>query len=246
MTPNFAWPEHKRAALSFSFDDARASQVDNGLPILDAHGITATFYVLPTALQSRLGGWQQAVCNGHEIGNHTVSHPCSAGDDTVEVGALENYTLERIQAELEDADQRIELALNITPRSFAYPCGQSFVGKGTTKCSYTPLVAQRFVAGRGCRGDGINQPLDCDLSNLTAASADGLPLQEISALIDAAIVRGGWLVLVAHSVGDDGVLKMQPETLQALCAYARQRTDMLWIDTVSRVAGHLAQTRNKA
>ena len=48
MSDNF-WPEGKKTALSLTFDDARLSQVDQGLPLLDAYGVKATFYVLDSA-----------------------------------------------------------------------------------------------------------------------------------------------------------------------------------------------------
>src|ERR1022692_4817337 len=74
----FRWPEGKRVAVSLSFDDARASQVDVGLPLLDKYGVKATFYVNPTGDKwtTRLAGWKKAAAEGHEIGNHTMSHPC--------------------------------------------------------------------------------------------------------------------------------------------------------------------------
>ena len=40
---NTFWPEGKTAALSLTFDDARLSQVDQGLPLLDSYGVKATF-----------------------------------------------------------------------------------------------------------------------------------------------------------------------------------------------------------
>ena len=40
---NDFWLEGKTAALSLTFDDARLSQVDQGLPLLDAYGVKATF-----------------------------------------------------------------------------------------------------------------------------------------------------------------------------------------------------------
>jgi len=41
---DFHWPQGKRAAISLTFDDARASQVDNGIPILDEYSVKATIY----------------------------------------------------------------------------------------------------------------------------------------------------------------------------------------------------------
>lgn len=72
-----AWPEGKRMALSLSFDDARLSNVDAGTELLDQYGVKATFFVLPSNVKKRLEGWKKAVTSGHEMGNHSVNHPCS-------------------------------------------------------------------------------------------------------------------------------------------------------------------------
>ena len=67
------WPAGIRAALSLSFDDARWSQTSNGLPLLDAHGVKATFYVSLKLMEQKLEAWRRAVANGHEIGNKQLS-----------------------------------------------------------------------------------------------------------------------------------------------------------------------------
>jgi len=71
------WPNGSRAALSLSFDDARFSQVQCGLPTLAKVGVRASFYVTISYMNQRLDAWKQAVRDGHEIGNHTMTHPCS-------------------------------------------------------------------------------------------------------------------------------------------------------------------------
>ena len=43
-TQAFAWPHGRACALSLTFDDARASQLAVGLPILRAHGVRASFF----------------------------------------------------------------------------------------------------------------------------------------------------------------------------------------------------------
>ena len=55
--PAFHWPEGKRVAVSLSFDDARASQVDVGVSLFDTHGVKVTFYVNPKSLEKRLDGF---------------------------------------------------------------------------------------------------------------------------------------------------------------------------------------------
>ena len=124
----FAWPDGKRAAVSLSFDDARASQVDTGTALLNRYGIKATFYVVPAAVEHRLPGWQQAVADGHEIGNHSLVHPCSGNFAWSRSKALEDYSLKKMRDELTEANQQVHALLGVRPKVFAYPCGQTFVG----------------------------------------------------------------------------------------------------------------------
>ena len=54
---SFHWPNGYRAAVSLSFDDARTSQIDTGLPLLNRLGVKATLFVQPGFVQQRLKGW---------------------------------------------------------------------------------------------------------------------------------------------------------------------------------------------
>ena len=71
------WPNGKQVAISLTFDDARDSQVEGGTALLDQFGVKGTFYVVPGAVERKLEGWKRAAANGHEIGNHSLKHPCS-------------------------------------------------------------------------------------------------------------------------------------------------------------------------
>ena len=74
---DFQWPEGKKMGLSLTFDDARLTQIDNGIPLLDKYAVKATFYVSPDDMIQRLEGWKAAIKNGHDIGNHSLIHPCT-------------------------------------------------------------------------------------------------------------------------------------------------------------------------
>src|SRR5438067_1907438 len=73
--------------------------------------------------------WRTAIARGHEVGNHTVNHPCS-GNYVWCRNHLEDYTLARMEKELTDAQKSIQAALGVVPTTFAYPCGNKFVGRG--------------------------------------------------------------------------------------------------------------------
>lgn len=240
---SFLWPQGKRAAVSISFDDARPSQADRGLPILDEHGVKGTFYVIPAPVKHRLEIWQAAQKGGHEIGNHTVSHPCSANFTFTRANALEDYTLARIEGEMQTADDAIWQDFGIKPQTYAFPCGQKFVGRGEQLQSYVPVVAKRFLAGRGFRDEAPNSPLHCDLAQLLGIDADTDDLDDILRYIKAASETGGWVILAAHDVGDPARQTISEKVLHALCRYCQAEENGIWIDTVAAIAAHVAQNR---
>ena len=241
----FRWPEGKRAALSLSFDDARPSQIDNGLPLLNKHGVKATFYVSPPRLGERLEGWKQAVKDGHEIGNHSLTHPCSGNFPWSQKKALELMTLDGIREELVGASREIEAQLAVTPRTFAYPCGQTFVGRGRDLKSYVPLVAELFQAGRGWMNESPNDPVFCDLALLMGVPSDNQDFDRIRPVLEQARERGAWLVLAGHDIGNAAERQTtRIAMLEALCKYAQDPANRIWIDTIGTISEHVARQRS--
>ena len=113
-------------ALSLTFDDARLTQIDKGMPLLDKYNVKATFYVSHDNMIQRLDGWKAAVRNGHDIGNHSLLHPCTVNYGWPPEAQLETYTLQRMRTELDSATAVIKSLLGIQTVSFAYPCGADF------------------------------------------------------------------------------------------------------------------------
>jgi len=235
----FTWPPGIRAAVSLTFDDARTSQADVGLPILDAHGVKATFYVSPERLESRLPAWKKAIANGHEIGNHSLRHPCTGNFAWARHKALEDYTLAQMEQELTAANAVVESALGVQPVTFAYPCGQKYVGRGKQLNSYVPLVAEIFLAGRGWLDEGTNDPAFCDLAQLMGMELDGLDAAQAKTLIAKAVETGTWLVFCGHDIGDGERQTVRTDTLRALCEYAQDPDNGIWIDTVENIARYV-------
>ncbi|AEI47279.1 polysaccharide deacetylase family protein [Runella slithyformis] len=242
QTPSAApafWPEGKRVALSLSFDDARLSQVDVGTKLLDEYGVKATFFVLTSSVSKRLDAWKQAIVNGHEIGNHTELHPCSGNFPWAKPNALEGYTLDKMKSELVRANKAIEAQLGITPKVFAYPCGQTFVGRGVTAKSYIPLIAELFSAGRGWLDEGPNDPTFCDMAQLTGMEMDGKEFEQLLPIIENAKKTGHWVVLAGHEVGESGNQTTRVAMLRKLCEYAKNPANGVWIAPIGVVAKYV-------
>ena len=246
MNPTqFSWPAGKRMALSLSFDDGRESQWRHALPLLDAHGVHATFYPMPAAVREHLESWCAAVAAGHEIGNHSATHPCSGNFRFSRHNALEDMSLEQVeQGELLGANRQLEELLGVHPRTFAYPCGQTTVGRGESVRSYVPAVARHFLAGRLFFSEMHNDPAYCDLHQLYAVTMDNTDAAGVDALLDAARAEGGWLILAGHDAGPQGARQTTIlETLEHLCRMAAEPENGIWLDTVEHIAEHVRNNR---
>lgn len=241
---SFGWPAGKKAAISLSFDDARASQVDAGTALLDSFNIKATFYVQPSPVKNRIEGWKKAVAAGHEIGNHSVSHPCSGNFLWSRKNALEEYSLQQMKVQLQEANHQIQALLGVKPEVFAYPCGQTFVGRGTRTQSYIPLVAELFKSGRGWLAESPNDPAYCEMAQLTGIEMDGKNFDDLLPMIQYAQKNGLWLVLAGHEMGGEGAQTTRLSMLKKLIQYAQNPANEIWIAPVGTVTQYVLRHRN--
>lgn len=239
----FNWPEGKKMAISLTFDDARYSQVEKGIPLLDSYNVKATFYVSPDRMLERIDYWKKAVGNGHEIGNHSIVHPCSGNFLWAREKAIEDYSLLSMHAELDSATRLIETELGMTPVSYAYPCGQMYVGKGNKTRSLVPLISSMFESGRNWMAEAPNDPAYCDMAQLNGVEMDGKSFDEIKKMIEETKQTGGWLVLAGHETNTGGRQTVLLETLDALCKYATDPGNEIWIDNVHTIAEYVRKTR---
>jgi peptidoglycan/xylan/chitin deacetylase (PgdA/CDA1 family) len=89
------WPDGKRAALSFRFDDSDPSHLDVVAPLLREAGFRGTFMVNPgpdepgnrrrSAFLARLADWKAlAERRDHELANHTAHHRGASDDEDMD------------------------------------------------------------------------------------------------------------------------------------------------------------------
>ena len=240
---SFAWPEGKRVAVSLSFDDARASQVLTGLDLFERQGAKVTFYVNPRSMEKHVEKWRKAVEQGHEIGSHSDAHPCSGNFPFARKNALEDYTLAKLEADLNTADRDIQRLLGTRATTFAYPCGSKFVGRSVNTQSYVPLVAKRFRAGRGFRDEAANDPAFCDLAQLLGVDSDGMTLDGMKDAVRKAAQQGGWLVFAGHEIGKPGNQTTEAQVLEDFLRYAKDPANGIWLNTVDTVAAYIQKHR---
>ena len=255
------WPSGRVGAVSLTFDDGLESQLLLAVPELERRGIRASFYINPvgredrddvgSSWRDRLQAWRSVHETGHEIGNHSLLHPCSLNIDTERSWgspSLRDWTLERIEQDVLEAQRRLDLAFPAQSRTFAYPCYETSVGTGEGRRSYVPFIARTFAAARAwgeLSGTLANDPAHCDLHHLSSYPVERQSGATMVGLAESATVRGRWAVFTFHGI-HEGSLSIGLDDLVELLEYLHRRSGEIWTAPVREVAAHVSVGRSQA
>ncbi len=230
-------------AVSLTFDDGLTCQLEKAIPVMDGAGVRGTFYVSVRGQdwEERLKPWAEVARSGHELGNHSMSHTCSA-NFTGGTGGLESKTVEEIEADLLAAQERLaQLAPHQEDWTFAYPCYETHVGRGASRQSYVPVVARHFLAGRAGGEYGFaNCPDAVDLACVWAIGVERMSGFEMIGLVEELTAQGRWVVLAFHEL-DGARLTVGSHDFKTLIGYLRRRSDAIWTAPLAEVARKIAQ-----
>lgn len=230
------WPHGEQGALSLTFDDGMRSHLAIAIPRLEAHDLRGTFYLNPKeGWETRLLPWRAPSAAGHEMGNHTIAHPCSLNIRP----DLQRWTLGQMDADIGEAERRMNVLFPGQSRSFAYPCYESDIGRGPTRQSYVPIVAKYFPAARA-KGTSIrgNHPLHADLHHLSSWGAEGMTAWEMIGLVEQCLAEGWWGILTFHGI-NEGHLPVAEAELVSLLGYLVRQQHRVWTAPVADVATHI-------
>jgi sialate O-acetylesterase len=227
--------------VSITFDDALPVHHEFAGPALEARGLRGSFYLhIAMAPTSDPMPWRALAERGHELGNHTLFHPCRgrAGWDWLDPAFdLRRYSPIRFQQEIRVANAFLRLIDGRGERTFAYTCYDTHLGRGADTAAIADLIRSDFVAARGRRTD---RPVilsgDLDLMNLDCFQADGLSLAALIEAVKTTRERGGWLIPVFHGIGPGTHhLFSEPSTLDGLLDHLAARDD-IWVAPVVEIA----------
>ena len=239
------WSEGCEGAVSLTFDDAAPSHRQIAIPLLNQYQLNGTFYVNVggSGWLNHIPFWRAAAEQGHEIGNHSIHHPCSQNFDFVSPEyAVENYSVGQYEAEVVEASRRIGEAIpDQKALSYCYPCYHSWVGSGATRQSIVPVIARHFPAGRG-GGERPNHPEKCELEYLWAWAVENVTGQAMIAYVEAAVQQGRWAVLCFHGVGGDH-LRVEADEFEILLQHLAANRKRIWTETLVNVALRVRERR---
>jgi peptidoglycan/xylan/chitin deacetylase (PgdA/CDA1 family) len=202
-----------KGAVSYTFDDANRSQIDHYAE-LQSLGVPLTFYLQTNKSDAKDAIWAQALLDGHELGNHSKSHPQTADADDVDA-----------------ATAFIEENFGIKPLTMAAPYGDS---------SYVSVAETRFLINRGvsnssvAAGSGNRFNLPCHIP------AEGAAASAMDSVVDKAYQAGRWQIMLVHGFtgGSDGAY--QPVSIEEFVAHVQHEKTQpdLWIDSVIDVGAY--------
>ena len=236
------WPNSCTSAVSLTFDDGTESQLELGGPLLEKYGLKASFY-LNTGVNrpdKQWLEWKKVQEAGHEIGNHSTTHPIPANikNPGSMNRCLDDMTLEEIEKDVLGAEKTLTEIFGAKQRSYAYPCYESYIGSGVGRQSYVPIIAKHFVAGRGTGEFGFNNPLSCDLHYLSSWRSDGLSNSQIVGLAENYSTICGWQVFTFHSIGNNR-LGISTYEFERFLKYLDRQKGSMWVAPVAVVAKYV-------
>lgn len=117
FAPSVYHGDRKRPSLALTFDDGPSESTPALLEVLAKHNIAATFFMCGANVRRLPAIARQVAEAGHEIGNHSDSHPyffrCAPSV---------------IRREIADAQRVIVETTGVTPRFFRAPYGVRWFG----------------------------------------------------------------------------------------------------------------------
>ncbi|RZJ97765.1 MAG: polysaccharide deacetylase [Brevundimonas sp.] len=226
------WPNGARAAVVLTYDDAATSQLDHAVPALDAAGFKGTFF-LSAPKPADVERWRAVAAEGHELGNHTIFHPCSAASFPAPARyTSEAYTIDEMLKEIEQMNVTLTALDGRPTHGMATPCGQSVAGgvdylEALRAASLVTYVRGVNVTPADLRADvGTMDPMHVPARGFPV----GVTGPQLIELAQGAVEGGGMAVYLFHGVGGDH-LQVTLEAHQALIDWLKANPDV-WVTTL--------------
>lgn len=191
------WP---RGYVSLTYDDGLASQLDVAVPQLERAGFRGTFFLTWNNMKDRAREWAAIAHRGHELGNHTVSHPCDLRPETT--GSFKESEIDPMEHWLTQVEGPKR------SRDFAYPCDVTDLGPGSANRqadTYAKVLRDSGIR-RARTSEGPPNSLRWTENapyrlQALALGYDARTLRDVENYISQAVSDARWAILVLHEIG---------------------------------------------
>ena len=235
----------KSCAVVLTYDDGLNVDLSNVIPALDSVGLKGTFYISDyfDGLKNQIFNWRKAAGEGHELGNHTIWHPCEGGRPGREFVKpetdLNNYTVSRMVKEIKTMNNILKAIDGKEERTFAYPCGDTRIHD----TAYLDGLKNEFIAARGVTPEML--PINkIDLYNIGCYGINGQTGEQLIELVKKAMTTRTLLVFLFHGVGGEHSLNVSLEAHSRLLHYLKQHENEIWSAPMIDVAAFIKSNRH--
>lgn len=235
---NLPW-KGKKCAVVLTYDDAISQHLDNAIPVLDSLGLKATFYItaFSTSMQTRMNEWKKLATKGHELGNHTLYHPCIGGKGREWVKPeydMNNYTVQRMIDETRMTNVFLQALDGKTKRTFAFTCGDMKIGDS----SFINGMKNDFIAARAVRAQ-MHKINEIDLLNVDCYMVNGETGAQLIEWAKKAMETNSLLVILFHGVGGGNSLNVSLPAHREFLKYLKKNEKNIWIAPMIEVAEYI-------
>jgi peptidoglycan-N-acetylglucosamine deacetylase len=228
----------KQCAVVLTYDDCLNVHLDNVIPCLDSAALKGTFYVIGSSsvLSKRMDEWRKAAAEGHELGNHTLNHPCDGRGRSFVTAEndLSLFSVERAVNEIRITNTLLKAIDGKTERTFAFPCGDTKIGD----VRFYEQLENEFAGARGVRS-GLQQARSMSLNDIHCYMMNNSSAQDLITLVDQAMSSHALLVFLFHGVGGEHDINVSKEAHSQLIHYLRQNQKDIWVAPMVDVAKYV-------
>jgi peptidoglycan/xylan/chitin deacetylase (PgdA/CDA1 family) len=229
----------KKCAVVLTYDDAINEHLDNAIPVLDSLGLKATFYItaFSPSMRARMNDWTKLARKGHELGNHTLYHPCIGGKGREWVKPeydMNNYTVQRMIDETRMTNVFLQALDGKTKRTFAFTCGDMKIGDS----SFIDAMKGDFIAARAVRNQ-MHKINEIDLYNVDCYMVNGETGSQMIEWTKKAIETNSLLVVLFHGVGGGNGLNVSIQAHREYLRFLKMNEKDIWIAPMIDVATYI-------
>ena len=236
------WPDHKKAVIVLTYDDALDSQLKNAIPQLNAHHFKGTFFLTSELNRLNIPKWRVASAKGHELANHTLFHPClSSTLPDNPTNAAERYSIYQIIREIYTMNNFLYAVDGKSDRTYAYPCTETEVGGKSYVDSLRKSTMIKYA-----RIGGDSEAIITDFKKLdrllvpSYGLEDGTSADKLIAFVKRVEQSGGMGIFMFHGIGGD-YITTSAEAHKELLDYLEKNKKDIWVATFQQAMDYVVK-----
>lgn len=239
------WPDGKIAAIALTYDDALHSQLQFAVPQLAAAGFEGTFFLEGSNVTpADMRRWREVQRAGHELGNHTLFHPCPKAMLPKRTHYYaEDYDARRLLDEIGLMNDILFGIDGQDARTYSVPCSQMLIGG----LDYTEALRRSGLLKYVRNGGDAYKSVVTDFAALDVfdvpswGPVDGPTGPQLIDYAQRVAAAHGLGVYQFHGVGGD-YLAVTAEAHRQLLGYLKAHPE-IWVGTFQQLLDYVTAHR---